>query len=96
MSKITSHKFLGKIWVGFINKGKVNNILFPDMNVQVKELETKYRWMLKLLICFKQQNNLRINVKISKQLGRLIRQSKPHIGKIDNIHHQDKLGQLYI
>ena len=45
--KITDHKILGKILVGFfqnieeINQGKVNEILFPDKNVQIKESETK-------------------------------------------------------
>ena len=41
VAKITSHKILDKIWVGFfqkveeIKKGLVNNILLPDKNVHV-------------------------------------------------------------
>ena len=47
LKKIASHKILGKIQVGFlqkieeINQGKANNILFPDKNVHIKELGTK-------------------------------------------------------
>ena len=47
LRKITTHKILSKIQVGFlqeveeINQGKANNILFPDKNLQVKESETK-------------------------------------------------------
>ena len=47
LNRITSHKILGKIRVGFsqnieeINQGKAKSILFSDKNDQVKESETK-------------------------------------------------------
>ena len=47
LTKITNHNILVKIWVGFFlkieesNQGKVNYILIPDKNVQVKKSETK-------------------------------------------------------
>ena len=78
LTKITKHKNLDKIWVGFfqniedINQCKANNILLPDKTVQVKESETKYRWILILLIGYKQKNKLRNNVKVSKQIDRQI------------------------
>ena len=36
------------------------------------------------------EEKLRNNVKTFKQLGSKISQSKPHMDKTDNIHHQNK------
>ena len=71
-----------------MNQYKVHTLLFPDKNAQVKELETKHRWTVKLLIGYKKNNKLRNNVKISKKLGRIIRQSKPHTGTTENIENR--------
>ena len=78
-----------------INPGKANIILFPDKKAQVKESETKYRWMLKFLIGYMQKNKLRNNAKVSKQIGRQVSQPKPYTDKVD-IEHQDKVDQIDI